>query len=121
MGSCVGNRTINIKIAQGNVKTCTKPIKVEEKKEKKNITIKKGTLLTRSSWMNILDYMKFTELKEIGKVNRFFNSMTKSSDILIKFFQKKKDISSYYNESTSNFSSFLRNNSFCSFSDNIKQ
>lgn len=121
MGSCVGSRTVNIKINQSHMKTCSRPIKKEEKKEKKNIRIKKEAILARSSWMNILDYMKFTELKEIGKVNRFFNSMTKSSDILLKFFQKKKDYSSYYNESTSNFSSFLPNNSFCSFSDNIKQ
>ncbi len=40
-------------------------------------------------WINILNFLNFNELKETGKVNKFFNNTVKRKEILIKFFKKR--------------------------------
>lgn len=45
--------------------------------------------LNSNSLLNIIDYLSFVELKEIGKINRLFNYLAKQNTILVKFFKKK--------------------------------
>ena len=46
--------------------------------------------ITNNKWLKILDYLNYNDLKEVGKVNKFFNNNVKNKDILLKFFQKRK-------------------------------
>lgn len=46
--------------------------------------------ITNKKWLKILDYLNYNDLKEVGKVNKFFNNNVKNKDILLKFFQKRK-------------------------------
>ena len=46
--------------------------------------------ISSNNWINILDYLSFTDLKESGKVCKKFNIISKKHQILIKFFQNKK-------------------------------
>lgn len=114
MGNCIGNRTICIKKTRKSESISPK----SEYSEKEIVPKKKAVRISRQSWINILDYLYFRELKEIGKVNRQLNSLAKSSDVLLKFFKKKNNNSnlsyvSYCNDSTM----ILRKNSFCEISE----
>ena len=111
MGNCIANRTICIK------KTI-KSESISPKSEYSEKPKRKQKRISRKSWMNILDYLYFRELKEIGKVNRQLNSLAKSSDVLLKFFKKKNynnnlNYVSYCNDSTT----ILRGGSFCEISE----
>ena len=103
MGNCTANRTICIK------KTI-KSESISPKSEYSEKPKRKQKRISRKSWMNILDYLSFKDLKEIGKVNRKLNSLSKSSEILLKFFKKKCDI---LNGSTK----IIQKNSFCMISE----
>jgi hypothetical protein len=46
--------------------------------------------ITNNKWLKILDYLNYNDLKEVGKVNKFFNNNVKNKDILLKFFQKRE-------------------------------
>lgn len=48
--------------------------------------------ISQKSWINIIDFLNYTELKEVGKINKSFNSMVKQNKILVKFFKKKSDL-----------------------------
>ena len=48
--------------------------------------------ITNKKWLKILDYLNYNDLKEVGKVNKFFNNNVKNKDILLKFFQKRKTL-----------------------------
>ena len=48
--------------------------------------------ITNNKWLKILDYLNYNDLKEVGKVNKFFNNNVKNKDILLKFFQKRKTL-----------------------------
>jgi len=48
--------------------------------------------ITNNKWLKILDYLNYNDLKEVGKVNKFFNNNVKNKDILLKFFQKRKSL-----------------------------
>ena len=115
MGNCIGNRTIYMKKTRKNESLSPK----SEYSEKEIVLPKKKAVrISRQSWINILDYLYFRELKEIGKVNRQLNSLAKSSDVLLKFFKKKNynnnlNYVSYCNDSTT----ILRKNSFCEISE----
>lgn len=115
MGNCIGNRTICMKKTRKNESLSPK----SEYSEKEIVLPKKKAVrISRQSWINILDYLYFRELKEIGKVNRQLNSLAKSSDVLLKFFKKKNynnnlNYVSYCNDSTT----ILRKNSFCEISE----
>ena len=50
--------------------------------------------ITNKKWLKILDYLNYNDLKEVGKVNKFFNNNVKNKDILLKFFQKRKSLHS---------------------------
>ena len=115
MGNCIGNRTICMKKTRKNESLSPK----SEYSEKEIVLPKKKAVrISRQSWINILDYLYFRELKEIGKVNRQLNSLAKSSDVLLKFFKKKNynnnlNYVSYCNYSTT----ILRGGSFCEISE----
>ena len=107
MGNCIGNRTICMKKTRKNESLSPK----SEYSEKEIVLPKKKAVrISRQSWINILDYLYFKDLKEIGKVNRQLNSLSKSSEILLKFFKKKCDI---LNGSTK----IIQKNSFCMISE----
>ena len=48
--------------------------------------------ITNNKWLKILDFLSYNDLKEVGKVNKFFNNNVKNKDILLKFFQKRKSL-----------------------------
>ena len=45
--------------------------------------------ISYSNVVNIVDYLNFKDLYELGKANKLFNNMVKQHRILIKFFKKK--------------------------------
>ena len=50
--------------------------------------------ITNNKWLKILDFLSYNDLKEVGKLNKFFNNNVKNKDILLKFFQKRKSLHS---------------------------
>ena len=79
-------------------KTIIKPIKtfslsqVRKKRTINNNPIQKKNYISKISqpkWLHILNYMNYTELKEIGKVNRFFRMNCVKDEVLTKFFKKR--------------------------------
>ena len=48
--------------------------------------------ISQKSWTNIIDYLNYSELKEVGKINKAFNYLAKQNKILVKFFKKKSDL-----------------------------
>lgn len=40
--------------------------------------------------MKIIDFLSYSDLKEVGKTTKYFNSMCKQYQILTKFFKKKE-------------------------------
>ena len=78
--------------------------------------------LTLGLWTNIIDYLSYNEIKEIGKINKTFNRIVKQNEILIKFFKKRNSDSkqsiknSNIKSNTLKFISFslLRNSSVIS-------
>ena len=78
-------------------------------------------LISQNSWINVLDFLNYSDLKEVGKANKLFNYLVKQNQILVKFF-KKKNNGMYYNMYTKKiFESFSilqlnqkRNNSIIS-------
>ena len=45
--------------------------------------------IQQSNWINIIDFLNFKELQEIGKTSKVFNYLVKQDKVLIKFFKKK--------------------------------
>ena len=69
-------------------------------------------------WINILNYLTFNELKETGKVNKFFNQTVKRKEILVKFFKKRDNEIIEYNDKKNIENIYLHTiiNNFISFS-----
>jgi hypothetical protein len=79
-----------------------KPILIYSKiKKNENISIKiippeiiqKNKILhkiSQNNWLKILNFLSFSDLKELGKVNRIFNYYVKQKEILVKFFRRTK-------------------------------
>jgi len=69
-------------------------------------------------WINILNYLTFNELKETGKVNKFFNQNVKRKEILVKFFKKRDNEIIEYNDKKNIENIYLHTiiNNFISFS-----
>ena len=69
-------------------------------------------------WINILNYLTFNELKEAGKVNKFFNQNVKRKEILVKFFKKRDNEIIEYNDKKNIENIYLHTiiNNFISFS-----
>lgn len=77
---CIPNRThISIK---------SKQIQISHKVYK-NTIYKSFNKISYSNVINIVDYLNFKDLYELGKTNKLFNNMVKQHRILIKFFKKK--------------------------------
>lgn len=70
--------------------------------------------------MKIIDFLNYSDLKEVGKTTKFFNSMCKQYQILTKFVKIKKEFfhSKPNQKNIKKISSFSNINiSFCSTSD----
>ena len=102
MGGCIEKRN-NIIINQSKLlrKNCFKNISFSFKERSSNTSLNEKPifLLKNKSqripiqiWINILNYLNFYELKETGKVNKFFNKSVKRKEILVKFFKKRDSI-----------------------------
>ena len=93
---CGINKTTRPKIvancSSSNNKKKSKFIPVISKKTYKN-------KITCKSWLNILDFLSYNEIKEIGKTSKLFNYLVKQDAILIKFFKNKNSITVYQNVS----------------------
>ena len=53
--------------------------------------------ISYQNWLNIIDFLNYTEIKETGKVNRFFNKTVKDNTILLKFFKNRGNNKNKYN------------------------
>ena len=49
------------------------------------------SLISQNSWINVLDFLNYSDLKEVGKTNKLFNYLVKQNKILVKFFKKKNN------------------------------
>ena len=49
------------------------------------------SLISQNSWINVLDFLNYSDLKEVGKTNKLFNYLVKQNKILFKFFKKKNN------------------------------
>ena len=69
-------------------------------------------------WIKILNFLSFNELKEAGKVNKFFNQNVKRKEILVKFFKKRDNEIIEYNDKKNIENIYLHTiiNNFISFS-----
>ena len=56
---------------------------------------KKIDKISKKNWLRIIDFLQYKELKEVGKINRLLNYLSKDDKILIKFFKKKYSIIDY--------------------------
>ncbi len=60
--------------------------------------------ISSKNWLRILNFLQYKELKEVGKINRKLNFISKDNRILIKFFQKQEEedntIYSFENENS---------------------
>lgn len=73
-----------------------------------NVIANKSYCINESAWINVVDFLSFNELKQVAKVNRMFNCISKQHDILIKFFKKRKQ--NEFTPSTQvSYSSFITN------------
>ena len=43
-------------------------------------------------WVKIIDFLSYKDLKEVGKINRNFNRLVKTNNVLVKFFKKQNSI-----------------------------
>ena len=50
-----------------------------------------NSLISQNSWINVLDFLNYSDLKEVGKTNKLFNYLVKQNKILVKFFKKKNN------------------------------
>ncbi len=86
--------------------------------------------ITNMLWVKIIDYLSYNELKEVGKINRKFNKLVKTNNIvLVKFFKKKnsiysKNINKNVNKTVNllsfdTFSQLQRNSTDVDISENV--
>lgn len=47
--------------------------------------------ISENNWSKVIDYLNFKELKEVGKINKYFNYLAKQDRVLVKFFSKKQN------------------------------
>lgn len=55
--------------------------------------------ISKNKWIHIFNYLNYNELKEIGKVCKYFQLCSCSQEILIKFFKKRPQESVTYDNS----------------------
>ena len=51
--------------------------------------------ISKKNQLRIINFLQYKELKEVGKINRLLNYLSKDDKILIKFFKKKYSIIDY--------------------------
>ncbi len=90
---CGIQRVAKINIITSDVNILKKLSKVTV--ETINNERKKIDKITKKNWLRIIDFLQYKELKEVGKINRLFNYLSKDDKILIKFFKKKYSIIDY--------------------------
>lgn len=74
---------------------------------------KKFETISHTSILNIVDFLNFKDLYQLGKTNKTFNIMVKQHKILVKFFKKKETNSNMLtNKTNSYFSGIERIQSF---------
>ena len=78
------------------------------KNKKRNVD--KSIAISEMSWLNVIDYLNYNELKEAGKISQLFNALVKKNSILIKFFKKKKSIFKLSGAKSIDSFSILQNN-----------
>lgn len=103
-----GRKKIEVK-SESPSESKYKKIKSESTKEKDYVYD-----INEKAWKNIISFMSFCDLKEVGKVNKLFNLLSKQDDILIKFF-KNRNRFLHINNSTVN------SNENTMYSDNQKR
>ena len=93
---------------------------INQNEDSKTLIKNKCQRITTRIWIKILNYLNYNELKETGKVNRFFNHTAKQKEILVKFFKKKDTEVNTFSLNKKIFeknkSSFIFINSIVSFS-----
>lgn len=80
-----------------------------------------NNLITKMLWVKVIDFLSYNELKEVGKINRKFNKLVKTNNVLVKFFKKKNSIySKNVNKSVSfdTFNQLQRNSTDVDISEN---
>ena len=81
------------------------------------ISLKKSTdcaltKISTDSWEHVVDYLNYSEVRELGKTNQFFNSMGKHHKILIKFFKRKNTIIESWKEVIQRISTFRNSKTY---------
>ncbi len=67
-------------------------------------------LISKMLWVKIIDFLSYKDLKEVGKINRSFNRLVKTNNVLVKFFKKQNSIKKNINlMSFGSFSQLQRN------------
>ena len=77
--NCVKNISFTLKV-KNSITSLYEPYFLSKNKSQK---------ISTQIWINILNFLSFHELRETGKVNKFFNKTVKRKEILVKFFQKR--------------------------------
>ena len=66
-------------------------IKIDKKEDKSNKKeINYFNKITNKNLVNIIDFLNYGEIKEVGKVNKLFYRLLKQNEILIKRFKTRK-------------------------------
>ena len=70
-----------------------KNTQTSNKKEQLSIKQSKNLInkLSQNKWTNIMDFLTYNELKETGKVCRYFHNICIKKEILTKFFKKREN------------------------------
>lgn len=86
----------------------------------------KSFQITKACWTKVINFLNYSEVKQIGRVNRAFNQMAKQDIVLIKFFKNKTNDKLYWNSAYNtialmpvmSFSDLKKRNSLSSFGSN---
>ena len=74
--------------------------------EQNVIKINYFNTIKKDNCINIINFLSYNDLKEIGKVNRKFNFMIKTNNILVKFFRRKSSFNEKIMNRIINYRSF---------------
>ena len=92
MGCISSTPQITINTIKSNKNTrkkniCTLELRTKYKRNKQFFN-----KIQQQNWINIIDFLNFKELQEIGKTSKVFNYLVKQDKVLIKFFKKKNSV-----------------------------
>lgn len=74
--------------------------------------------ISKNKWIHIFNYLNYNELKEIGKVCKYFQICSFNQEILIKFFKKRPQKTVAYIDSTP-FTSLNQDFNFSPFKNDL--